>query len=88
MDDHAKWLELTSHTGLVTRPMRVVFTRQAVDQMTEYSFLDLHDVVIHPVHWDTNFDALIFYLLEDSWCWLVLKHPELAQLRWKPHQKP
>ena len=88
MDEHSKWLELASHTGLVTKPMRVVFTRQAVDEMNEYSFLDLHDVALLPVQWDQNFDALVFVLLEESWIWLLLKHPELAGLQWVPHQKP
>ena len=68
--------------------MRVVFTRQAVDEMNEYSFLDLHDVSLLPVQWDQNFDALVFVLLEESWIWLLLKHPELARLRWVPDQKP
>lgn len=70
------------------KPMRVVFTRESVNEMSELPFLALHDVVIHPVQWDINSDALIFYLLEDSWIWLVLKWPELARLRWRPRQKP
>ncbi len=88
MDEHSKWLDATGHPAPVTHAMRVVFTRQAVDEMNEYSFLDLHDVSIVPVQWDQNFDALVFVLLEESWIWLLLKHPELAQLRWVPYQKP
>jgi hypothetical protein len=88
MDEHANWLALAGDSMQPMKPMRVVFTRHSVDQMTELPFLALHDVSIHPVQWDINFDALIFYLLEDSWIWLLLKWPELAQLRWVPNQKP
>ena len=64
--------------------MRVVFTRMAVDEMTEYPFLALHDVSIHPPCWDQSFDVLVFYILEPSWIWLLLKYPELATLRHDP----
>ena len=87
MDQHTLWLAFTGDPTLPMTPMRVVFTRTAVDQMTEYPFLALHDVSIHPPTWDQNFDALIFYVLEESWIWLLLKHPELARLRWVPDQK-
>ena len=70
------------------KPMRVVFTRASIDEMTEYPFLALHDVSIHPATWDINFDVLIFYILEPSWIWLLLKYPELSRLRWVPDQKP
>jgi hypothetical protein len=82
MDEHALWLAFTGDPHKLMKPMRLVFTRMAVDEMTEYPCLALHDVSIHPPQWDMNFDALIFYVLEDSWIWLVLKYPELATLRY------
>ena len=88
MDEHTQWLELASNPGRMIRPVRVVFTREAINVMGEIPFLDLHDVALLPVQWDVNFDALVFALLEDSWVWLLLKHPELAELRWVPDQKP
>ena len=88
MDEHTLWLALAGGTSQPMKPMRLVFTRESVDQMTEYPFLALHDVSIHPASWDQNFDVLIFYVLEESWIWLLLKHPELARLRWVPDQKP
>jgi len=69
-------------------PMSVVFTRHSVDQMGEQPFLDLHEVSIHRNVWDMNSDTLIFYITEESWIWLLLKHPELARLRWVPDPKP
>lgn len=78
------WLEATSGPKGQVTPIKVVFTRESVDKMSEYSFLALHDVSLHPPSWDMNFDALIFYLLEESWIWLVLKWPELAELRYRP----
>ena len=81
-DEHELWLAVVCDNSQPMKPMRVVFTRMAVDEMTEYPFLALHDVSIHPATWDINFDALIFYVLEPSWIWLVLKYPELARLRY------
>ena len=86
MDEHTLWLILAGDSAQPMKPMRVIFTRMGVDQMTEYPFLALHDVSIHPATWDQNLDVLIFYVLEESWIWLVLKWPELAGLRWVPDQ--
>ena len=82
-EQHALWLASSSQP---MTPMRIVFGRDAVDQMTEYPFLALHDVSIHPPVWDQNFDVLVFYIMEPSWIWLLLKWPELAGLRWGSSQ--
>lgn len=87
MDEHALWLAFAGDTTQPMKPMRVVFTRQRVEEMSEYPFLALHEVSIHPPQWDQSFDVLVFYLLEESWIWLVLKWPELARLRWHPGTK-
>lgn len=66
----------------------VVFTRQAIDRMTELPYLELNDLSLHRSFWDMNLDTLTFYLSEESWVWLLLKYPELAQLRHVANQKP
>ena len=68
--------------------MSVVFTRQAINEMGEKPFVDLHDSSIHTNFWDMNSDCLVFYITEESWIWLLLKHPELAVLRSVPDPKP
>ena len=67
--------------------MSVVFTRVAINEMGEQPFLDLHEASIHRDFWDMNSDTLVFYITEESWIWLLLKHPELAGSRWVPDQK-
>jgi hypothetical protein len=41
--------------------------------------MDLHDFSITPVEWNEHLDTLVFTFAENTWCFLVLKHPELAQ---------
>jgi hypothetical protein len=69
-------------------PMSVVFTRQVINEMGVTPFMDLIAASIHRDVWDMNSDTLIFYLTEESWIWLLLKHPELSRSRWVPDSKP
>jgi len=68
-------------------PMSVVFTRQAINEMGVTPFMALIEASIHRDVWDMNTDTLIFYITEESWIWLLLKHPELAGSRWVPDPK-
>jgi len=68
--------------------MSVVFTRVAINEMGVTPFMDLIEASIHRDVWDMNSDTLIFYITEESWIWLLLKHPELARPRWVPDSKP
>jgi hypothetical protein len=69
-------------------PMSVVFTRVAINEMGAEPFMGLIAASIHRDVWDMNSDSLIFYITEESWIWLLLKHPELARSRWVPDPKP
>jgi hypothetical protein len=73
---------------MTNTPMSVVFTRVAINEMGVTPFMDLITASIHRDVWDMNSDTLIFYITEESWIWLLLKHPELAGSRWHPDQKP
>ena len=66
---------------MTATPMSVVFTRQAINEMGVTPFMDLIAASTHRDVWDMNTDTLIFYITEESWIWLLLKHPELAQSR-------
>lgn len=41
--------------------------------------MDLHDFSITQVEWNQNLDTLVFSFTENTWLYLVLKYPELAQ---------
>lgn len=73
---------------MTATPMSAVFTRQAINEMGVTPFMDLIAASTHRDVWDMNTDTLIFYITEESWIWLLLKHPELSRSRWVPDQKP
>ena len=53
------------------------FTREKINDMGEEPFMDLHRMSMTQVIWDQHKDTLVFYFTENSWIYLILKHPEL-----------
>lgn len=61
------------------------FTRAAINDMGERPFVEMHERSIQRVEWDQWQDTLDFVFDAPTWCWLVLKYPELNELYLKEH---
>ena len=58
------------------------FGRSAISDMSAEPFMDMHEFSITPVAWNQQLDTLVFTFTENTWCFLVLKHPDLVDRVW------